>query len=130
MIARPALDSYLWNGTDVYRVTSEEAPLVGNPVNKVGRTTGRTKGSISETCVSIPVADTDITLLCQSRASYLSNSGDSGSPVFRVTNSPSTNDVALVEIHWGGSGSFSPIGGIQRSSELGALQTCGSGFSC
>lgn len=130
IIASPPLDSYLWNGTDVYRVTSEEAPVVGNTVNKVGRTTGRTRGSISETCVSIAVADTDITLLCQSRAGYVSNSGDSGSPVFRITNSPSANDVALVGIHWGGNGAFSPIGGIQRTSELGAVQTCAAGFSC
>lgn len=130
VIARTALNSYLWNGTDSYRVTSEEAPVVGRTVNKVGRTTGRTNGSISETCVSIGVAGTDITLLCQSRAGYASDSGDSGSPVFRVTNSPSTHDVALVGIHWGSNGSFSPIGGIQRAAELGALQTCAAGFSC
>lgn len=130
IIARTALDSYLWNGSDAYRVTAEEAPVVGRTVNKVGWRTGRTRGGITETCVSIEVLNTDITLLCQSRAGYTSDDGDSGAPVFRVTNSPSTNDVALVGIHWGGNGAFSPIGGIQRSAELGALQTCASGFSC
>ncbi|HEX2058519.1 MAG TPA: hypothetical protein VHI71_09125 [Actinomycetota bacterium] len=130
VIARTALDSYLWNGSDVYRVTSEEAPVVGRTVNKLGRSTGRTRGDITNVCVQRDVPGTDITLLCQSLASYSSTDGDSGGPVFRITNSPNTNDVALVGLHWGGGGQFSPIGGIQRSDELGPLNTCASGFSC
>lgn len=41
-------------------------------------------------------------LLCQAVVGAFSESGDSGSPVFRITNSPSTNDVTLYGILWGG----------------------------
>ncbi|HEX2294211.1 MAG TPA: hypothetical protein VHN37_02760 [Actinomycetota bacterium] len=130
LLPRVALDSVSWNGSDVYRITSEEAPVVGRTVNKLGRNTGRTRGEINYVCVERDVVNSDIQLRCQSLASYHSDQGDSGGPVFRITNSPSTNDVALVGLHWGGGGQFSPIGGIQRSDELGPLNTCASGFSC
>jgi hypothetical protein len=129
-LARTALDSTAWNGTDVYRITSEEAPVVGRTVNKLGRSTGRTRGEITYVCVERDVPQTDIQLRCQSLATYHSDQGDSGGPVFRITNSPNTNDVALVGLHWGGGGQFSPIGGIQRSDELGPLNPCAAGFSC
>lgn len=130
LLPRIALDSTAWNGTDYFRITSEEAPVVGRIINKLGRNTGRTRGEITYVCVERDVVNTDIQLRCQSLATYYSDQGDSGGPVFRVTNSPSTNDVALVGLHWGGGGQFSPIGGIQRSDELGPLNTCASGFSC
>jgi hypothetical protein len=122
-IARPAVNSFTWNGVDIFNITGEADPLVGQAVTKVGRTTGRTAGTVQQTCVNVNVSGTNITQLCQSIANYANAGGDSGSPVFRITTLPS---VVLVGINWGGNGTtsvFSPITNIQQ--ELGALNTCG-----
>jgi hypothetical protein len=121
-IARPAVGSFTWNGVDIFNITSEGSAVVGQAVTKVGRTTGRTAGTVSQTCVNTNVANTNITQLCQTFANYGNAGGDSGSPVFRITTLPS---VVLVGINWGGNGTisvFSPISQIQQ--ELGALNTC------
>jgi hypothetical protein len=132
-IARTAVGSFAWNGTSTFRIVREADPLVGQVVTKVGRTTGRTAGVVQQTCANFNVLNTNITQLCQSRASYLSNPGDSGSPVFRIVNVPALNDVALGGIHWGSGGVFSTISNIQRNVfhvELGPLTTCAPGFAC
>jgi hypothetical protein len=121
-IARPAVNSFNWNGVDIFNITSEGSALVGQAVTKVGRTTGRTAGTVSQTCVNTNVSGTNITQLCQTFANYGNAGGDSGSPVFRITTLP---NVVLVGINWGGNGTisvFSPITQIQQ--ELGALNTC------
>lgn len=121
-IARPAVNSFSWNGVDVFNITSEGSAVVGQAVTKVGRTTGRTAGTVSQTCVNTNVSGSTITQLCQTFANYGNAGGDSGSPVFRITTLPS---VVLVGINWGGNGTtsvFSPISQIQQ--ELGALNTC------
>jgi hypothetical protein len=121
-IARPAVNSINWNGVDIFNITSEGSAVVGQAVTKVGRTTGRTAGTVSQTCVNTNVSGTTITQLCQTFANYGNAGGDSGSPVFRITTLPS---VVLVGINWGGNGTisvFSPITQIQQ--ELGALNTC------
>jgi hypothetical protein len=123
-IARPPVGSFTWNGVDIFRITAEAAPVVGQSVTKVGRTTGRTSGTIQQTCANFNVANSTITQLCQSRASFTSAGGDSGSPVFRITSLP---NVTLVGIHWGSGGVFSPITGIQRTGELGSITTCAGG---
>jgi hypothetical protein len=76
--------SVTWNGIDIFNITAEGSVTVGQPVLKVGRTTGRTHGSITHTCVAINQANSIFTQFCQNRASYSSAGGDSGSPVFRV----------------------------------------------
>jgi hypothetical protein len=124
-IARPAVNSFNWNGVDIFNITGEADPLVGQSVTKVGRTTGRTVGTVQQTCVNVNVSGTNITQLCQSISNYGNAGGDSGSPVFRITSLPS---VILVGINWGGNGTtsvFSPITNIQQ--ELGALNTCAGG---
>jgi hypothetical protein len=121
-IARPAVNSFNWNGVDVFNITSEGNAVVGQSVTKVGRTTGRTVGTVSQTCVNTNVSGSTITQLCQTFANYGNGGGDSGSPVFRITTLPS---VILSGINWGGNGTisvFSPITQIQQ--ELGALNTC------
>jgi hypothetical protein len=123
-IARPSVGSITWNGVDTFQITAEAAPVVGQSVTKVGRTTGRTSGTVQQTCANFNVAGSTITQLCQSRASFSSAGGDSGSPVFRITSLP---NVTLVGIHWGSGGVFSPITGIQRSGELGSVSTCAGG---
>jgi hypothetical protein len=122
-IARPAVNSINWNGVDIFNITSEGSAVVGQSVTKVGRTTGRTAGTVSQTCVNTNVSGSTITQLCQTFANYGNAGGDSGSPVFRITTLP---NVVLVGINWGGNGTisvFSPITQIQQ--ELGALNTCG-----
>ena len=132
-IARPNLNSVAWNGISTFRIVGETAfPVVGEPLTKVGRTTGRTQGAVTATCFNVNVSGTNITQLCQDRAAYASSPGDSGSTVFRITNAPAANDVRLYGIHWGSGGVFSAIGSfnIQRATEMGPLTTCAAGFAC
>lgn len=92
-------------GPNYVIVQSINWPGVGNTVTKVGRTTGTTFGSVTQSCVSTNVFGTNITMLCQYVAGYESDGGDSGSPVFKTTPFVPPN-VELVGIHWGtGSGS-------------------------
>jgi hypothetical protein len=132
-IARTPVNSIVWDGVSTFRIVREADPLVGQVVTKEGRTTGRTVGVVLQTCANFNVLGTNITQLCQSRASYNSGPGDSGSPVFRIVNTPAANDVALSGIHWGSGGVFSTIANIQRNVfhvELGPLTTCAAGFVC
>ncbi|MGH9246235.1 MAG: hypothetical protein ACRD29_18380 [Acidimicrobiales bacterium] len=130
-IARPALGSTDWNGNRSFRISAKGDAVQGVTVQKVGRTTGRSRATVSNTCVDVGVSGTNIVMLCQDLADLAPQGGDSGSPVFRVTNSPQRNDVHLAGILWGGSGVtavISPISGIQ--SELGNLTVCAPEFGC
>jgi len=115
-----------------FRITAEAARrLTGEQLNKVGRTTGWSQGPITQTCVNTGVTGTRIVLLCQDFVRATVAAGDSGSPVFKITNG---SDVTLYGLLWGGNSSgtsfvYSPIGNIQRSDELGSLRTCAVG-SC
>jgi hypothetical protein len=85
-------------------ITEEKAfPLVGDVLNKVGRTSGWTSGSVSQTCIDTGVSGTSppIAMLCQDRVVAYSAGGDSGSPVFERIGTG--NNVRLVGILWGGS---------------------------
>jgi|SRR5688572_23586359 len=111
-------NSLTWAGE--FSITSQ-GNVTGGVVNKVGRTTGWTQGSITGTCVNTNVSGSNITQLCQTFVSAGVGGGDSGSPVFKIL---SGDNVQLVGILWGGSstgGSFvySPISQIQQ--ELGAV---------
>jgi hypothetical protein len=105
-----------------FTIIAEGNPVVGQTAHKVGRTTGWTRGAISNTCVNVNVSGTNITQLCQSVVTAGVGGGDSGSPVFRRSG---TSNATLLGILWGGSGSsifiFSPISNVE--SELGALTT-------
>jgi hypothetical protein len=108
-------------------ITAERAnPVAGSQANKIGRTTGWTFGQIGATCVAVNVSGTNITQLCQSFVSAGVGPGDSGSPVFSW---PGTGgNITLLGILWGGSADgtlfvFSPMSGIERAGELGALKT-------
>ncbi len=116
--------------TDAFTITSQNNTTtsfaLGTTVNKVGRTTGWTRGKITATCVNTNVSGTNITQLCQTfvedpGGAVVVGGGDSGSNVFRVT---SGNNVQLVGILWGGNSSgslfvFSPLKQIRG--ELGPL---------
>lgn len=118
--------------TPRFRIVGETSfPVVGETLNKVGRSTGWTRGAVSFTCVNTNVSGTNITQLCQDFVDAGVAGGDSGSPVFRATTG---SDVRLYGVLWGSSSGarfvFSAIGNIQRSSELGTLTTCAPGFPC
>ena len=117
-----------------FQIISEGASITGETVNKVGRTTGWTQGTVTATCVNVGVSGTKIVQLCQDFVNAGVGSGDSGSPVFSITDSPLLDDVELRGILWGSSGGtsfvYSPIANIQRSDELGIITNCGSGLTC
>ena len=107
----------------VFTVTAQDntatAAPVGTTVNKVGRTTGWTRGNVSRTCVNTNVSGSNIAQLCQTFVSAAVGGGDSGSPVYT-----GTGNVTLVGILWGGNGDgtqfvFSPLKSIKD--ELGSF---------
>jgi hypothetical protein len=98
--------------------------LVGAEVNKVGRTTGWTRGTVTRTCVNTGVQGSNIMQLCQnfveSNTTVVAG-GDSGSSVWTGTGGGS---VTLVGLLWGGSSDnllfvYSPIGQVEQ--EIGTL---------
>ena len=111
-----------------WRITAEQAvPVLGQGLNKTGRTTGWTRGTVTGTCVNINVSASEITQLCQSYVGAFVAGGDSGSPVFGTHTDGS---IFLAGILWGSSTDlvtnevqfiFSPLGAVE--SELGELST-------
>jgi hypothetical protein len=99
-------------------------------INKVGRTTGWTAGTVSGTCVTVNVSGSNVQQICQTlvtnNSAAIVGAGDSGSPAFKIT---SGDNVTLVGILWGGGGStqfvFSPLKNIQD--ELGAVTATSDG---
>lgn len=99
-------------------------------IDKIGRTTGWTRGTAGSTCVTVNVSGSNVQLLCQTIVSNSSaaivGAGDSGSGVFKTTG---TGTATLIGILWGGSGSttfvFSPLKNVED--ELGALDALASG---
>jgi hypothetical protein len=110
-----------------FSITAERAdPIQGEVANKVGRTTGWTRGPTTETCVDVLALGTNHIRLCQVVVNALVDGGDSGSSVF-FAEATGTN-VTLLGILWGGSVDeanpefvYSPMSGIER--ELGDLTT-------
>jgi hypothetical protein len=105
---------------------SGEGEATSGTVDKVGRTTGWTQGTVSGTCVNTGVSGTSIVLICQTfvnGSGVIVGGGDSGSPVFRSDNQ---GGVTLLGVLWGGNQSgtqfvYSPMGNVEE--ELGVLNT-------
>ena len=101
------------------------APLTGQLVNKIGRTTGWTYGPVVATCVDVSSSATEFTIWCQHMVQAGTDGGDSGSPVFSWTKG---NSVNLLGILWAGGSdgqghsifAFSPFASVQD--ELGTLR--------
>lgn len=99
---------------------------IGLVVNKVGRTTGWTRGEVTRTCVNTSVSGSQIMQLCQTFVSdpggaTVVSGGDSGSSVWIE---PSNGGTQLIGLLWGGSSDnktfvFSPLAAVQQ--ELGSL---------
>src|SRR5688500_5766169 len=109
----------------VFAVTSQDNTTsnfaIGTVLNKVGRTTGWSQGPVSRTCVNTNVSGSRVHQLCQTFVDAAVGSGDSGSPVFKITDA-ATDQVQLVGILWGGGTGYyvmSPLKQIQD--ELGAV---------
>lgn len=106
------------------KFTTKTTTSAGEILNKVGRTTGWTKGEVTRTCVNTNVLGTNITQLCQTfveAGQQIVAGGDSGSNVFT---DKGDGTVTLAGILWGGNSSgtlfvFSPLKNIQD--ELGAV---------
>ncbi len=100
-----------------FKITGTNSVLVGEIVNKVGRTTGWTAGPVTGTCRDISLftpADLRWVLLCDTEAFFYGGGGDSGSPVF-IRKGQDSDYVELLGIHWGGGQVlkyFSPIGAV------------------
>lgn len=120
-----------------YKIKAEALfPIEGELLRKVGRTTGLTEGLVFDTCVDInqcrsnPITgncvDTGITMLCQDRVLAKANGGDSGSPVFSLSNTSDGDQATLHGILWGGNDfvfAFSSMALLEA--ELGFLKTFG-----
>ena len=99
---------------------------IGETVNKVGRTTGWTSGTVSNTCVTVSVQGSNVAQICQTiveSSQQIVAGGDSGSNVFRDDGG---GNVTLYGILWGGNSSgtlfvFSPLKNIEM--ELGDQTT-------
>jgi hypothetical protein len=113
----------------VFTVSGKDATTtnfaVGTQIDKVGRTTGWTRGEVTRTCTNTSVQGSTVYLFCQTFVSdpggaTVVGGGDSGSGTFRVT----SGNAQIVGILWGGSTDnklfvFSPLASVER--ELGAL---------
>lgn len=98
-----------WTTSNFYKVTAVHTslPIQGTAVRKIGRTTGETYGTVDNTCADF--ADSSGWTLCAftvrrpTGATWpISDGGDSGSPVFRVT---SGTNVTAYGVLFAGNGS-------------------------
>ncbi len=106
-----------------FSITSTSSSAVGEEVDKVGRTTGWTYGTVTATCVDVAVSGTHFEQLCQDTVAAGVGPGDSGSPAFAWDGGDS---VSLRGIVWGSNQAgtlfvYSPFANVVRSDELGAL---------
>ena len=140
-----------WFTGDLFNVREENGNrlvMVGDVVNKVGRTSGWTRGTVTGVCVNVNAAP-GITDICQTTANYAAFGGDSGSPVFRCIKNgvpfackttDRSPDVRIMGSHEGGVAGpgfhwFAPVGkrgdgtvtGEQATQELGPLNKCSNG---
>jgi hypothetical protein len=88
----------------------EDFSVAGEWVDKVGRSTGRTHGKITNTCADSNQAnpdgsDTGRTMICQNFVEAASAGGDSGAPLYSLEQWPGgSTGVRLRGILWGGNG--------------------------
>jgi hypothetical protein len=71
------------SGSPEFTLNQTALPVVGQYMDKVGRTTGWTTGQVSRTCADYFVAGHYT--LCQDQVEAYADGGDSGSPVFQWT---------------------------------------------
>ncbi len=96
LVAWPTSWPWTLFSSTVYVVTEGDAAQ-GEQVHKIGRTTGRTAGSVLRTCTDVEYPG--LHLLCAWIADYASEGGDSGAPV--VVETATADEVRSVGIHTG-----------------------------
>ncbi|CAA9326057.1 MAG: hypothetical protein AVDCRST_MAG68-2167 [uncultured Gemmatimonadetes bacterium] len=104
----------------VFSILDEIAyPVVGEEVQRVGRSTGWAIGTVTRTCIDGYEGNT--VLLCQDDVAYdvSAAGGDSGGPVFSASLYPGW--VYLRGVQWSGSGTFSSMYNVEM--DLGAMET-------
>ena len=126
------------NGDSVYVMTGEGGesepnwPVSGQSVIKVGFASGRSRGIVVYDCLDLadwPNRDRGYTLRCQSAATYHSEGGDSGAPVFASDGSffglhiGHIEGVVLPIGHFDFISYYSPIANIEE--DPGAMDTEG-----
>jgi hypothetical protein len=135
IIARTGLGSINISHTyPTFRIVSKYYGVwAGETLNKVGKTTGWTQGNVDLLCQNVTIGNT--TILCAHRVAANAANGDSGSPVFKITNLPQSRDVELRGVVFGGQSFlwrvwfwFSHMGDVEY--ELGSLTVCAPGFVC
>lgn len=104
-----------------FRIVGKGTPDLKLPVDKVGVTTGWTRGELVKTCVDVQADRSYSKLRCQSYATFSATKGDSGAPVFHMH---ADGTVTLVGMMWGGTSDdlyaiFSSVGQIEK--DLGTL---------
>src|SRR5688572_25636019 len=134
-IARPAAFDPVTGTLEVdptkptFQIIKEQPfAVLGETVNKVGRTTGWTGGEVTGTCIDF-ITDDHFIRRCNATVAAGSAGGDSGSPVFAFPNrrTNSGTKVVFAGILWGGSIEgepefvYSPMNNVER--ELGPLKT-------
>ena len=78
-----------------YIQAEAQSVLVGTGVHKVGRTTGWTYGTVTQTCVDRQ-SSLSTWIVCSDNTNMFGQGGDSGSPVFIVNNSVSVTFVGTL----------------------------------
>lgn len=78
-----------------FRITAMGlAPEVGTTVHKIGKSLGHSQGTLINNCMDVSTGSA--MLLCQAIARNDEfGTGDSGAPVFQITNRPEAGDVTL-----------------------------------
>lgn len=114
-----------------FKVKYAESAELGQQVQKVGRETGWTYGTLTNTCQDVFLSD-KTAVMCSYKVSGGSQNGDSGAPVFGIIGNPPYYDPAAKSyaidvnaygILWGGSTNYfwySPIGLV--SQEVGPVR--------
>ena len=101
-------------------VRYQNNPPVGTTVQKVGISSGRTKGVVANSCYAQGMSGGNRIIACSHYAPMTAIPGDSGSPVYRNANgAPLNPDLELYGVMWGGGGAFSSMGSVQA--DLGVL---------
>lgn len=110
-VARPIDSSATWGSivtSGWFQITATQGyPFTGETVHKVGQRTGWTYGSIGQSCMTLwwsVVNNQD--LLCMYSATYGSDAGDSGAPVFHRL-PEQFGGISVVGIHHGKHAEFS-----------------------
>jgi len=95
-------DTSINQDNPLIRIAATSITLDNQVVDKIGRTTGWTYGSVRETCTDIELPDFDVWITCSDKLDLLSRVGDSGSPVFRYRWKDNDSVAYLAGIMWGG----------------------------